>query len=127
MTTDNEKLDALSEALREQRNALDAHTASRLNQARQRALQELDRPARDTLGWLPVGVAATVLAAVALVSLNMLQPVPSPQQAASPDLPNLELMFAETDLEMLEEVEFYLWLESKETTSVVSTQFEGMI
>ena len=127
MTTDNDKLDSLSRELQERRDGFDAATVSRLNQARQTALQQLDQPRTTLPGWVPAGVAASLILTVALVSFSTLQPgaIEVPQKAA-PDLPNLDLMLAETELEMLEEMDFYLWLESKETSSRSPFPMDGI-
>jgi hypothetical protein len=97
--------------------ALDAATRSRLTRIRHTALEALAPAPR--YGWrsslLPVGaVAAAALVAWFLVSR-------APQIAPSADtglqvasLSDLEILFAEEDLEMLdEELEFYGWLEEQ--------------
>ncbi|HEY3518367.1 MAG TPA: hypothetical protein VGL98_15065 [Gammaproteobacteria bacterium] len=98
--------------------ALDAPTRSKLTQARYRALEERES-ARDR-GWrsslVPTGtVAATALVAF-LVVWQQTPPATVPPatvpQAAS--LNDLEILFSEEDLGMLdEEIEFYGWLEEQ--------------
>ena len=87
---------------------LDAATLSRLNQGRQRALAELDREASELgvwLRWVPVtGVAAAAL--VAVMVMNGQGPGEQPVTAS-----DFEMLLEEDSLEMLDELEFYTWLE----------------
>lgn len=94
---------------------LDGRTRSRLAQARHRALAQGRRavPWRGLVGQrplLPAGAAAAVLLA-ALVVWRMPSPnAPSPELAA---LQDLEILLGEEDLDMLEELDFYTWLEEQ--------------
>ena len=88
--------------------AIGAATLSRLNQGRQRALAELDREASGLgvwLRWVPVtGVAAAAL--VAVMVMNGQGPGEQPVTAS-----DFEMLLEEDSLEMLDELEFYTWLE----------------
>jgi len=93
--------------------SLDAATLSRLNQSRQRALAELERsnPAKHWLRWAPAtGIAATVLLAVMVMR--------GPEGVDAPEGPvtasDFEMLLGEDSLDMLEELEFYLWLEASD-------------
>ena len=59
---------------------LDAATLSKLNQARHRALEESRRPFLQRF-WLPMGVAATLLAVAIALPIRS----PQPGEATSPD------------------------------------------
>jgi len=87
---------------------LDAATLSRLNQVRHRALAELDRKTSHQglwLRWVPVtGVAAAAL--VTVMVMNGKTPVDQPVTAS-----DFEMLLEEESLEMLDELEFYTWLE----------------
>ena len=87
---------------------LDAATLSRLNQGRHRALAELDRETSGAgvwLRWVPVtGVAAAALVTVMII--NGQAPVEQPVTAS-----DFEMLLEEDSLEMLDELEFYTWLE----------------
>ena len=86
---------------------LDAAALSRLNQARQRALAELDRaaPHGPWLRWVPVtGVA--VLALIAVMVINQPVPVDEPMTAT-----DFEMLIEHEELEVLEDLEFYSWLD----------------
>jgi hypothetical protein len=106
----------------------DAQTRSRLNRVRQNALAALDPPAVPAfVRWLG---AATVTAGMALVlwhgttrdSLEV--PVASPVQVTmtAPDAaqlaavtaPDFELLVDEQQFEILQDLEFYAWLEANE-------------
>jgi hypothetical protein len=91
--------------------ALDAATLSRLNRGRQRALAELGGVRRHGawLRWLPAtGVAAAALLAV-MLTVDPGTAVPDDPVSAS-DFG----MLLEDDLEMIEDLEFYSWLEGAE-------------
>jgi hypothetical protein len=107
---------------------LDGQTRARLARARNRALA---RGRRDSISrWLPsprallpVGATA-VVALVALVSWR--GPAPeslAPEVAA---LQDLEMLLAEEELEMLEELEFYTWLEEQPEFSMPEPGDDGV-
>ena len=91
---------------------LDAATLSRLNQGRHRALAELDRGKSHRglwLRWVPVtGVAAAALVAVMVINGQ----APNDQPVTASDF---EMLLETESLEMLDELEFYTWLELADT------------
>ena len=90
---------------------LDAATLSRLNRARQRALAEVDPAVRQGqwLRWVPVtGVAAAAL--VTVMVMNEGGPTDDPMTVS-----DFEMLLEEESLEMLEDLEFYTWLELADT------------
>ncbi len=94
--------------------ALDGQTRSKLTQARYRALEELTERTRPawSRSWLPAGVAA----AVALLSLTLWQGQMGPSTQGGFDVAavtDLELLLGEEELDMIEELEFYAWLEEQ--------------
>jgi len=86
---------------------LDAATLSRLNQGRQRALAELEhgRSTGQWLRWAPVTAAAAV-ALIAVMVVN--RPVPDETPITATDF---EMLIEYEELELLEDLEFYAWLE----------------
>ena len=91
---------------------LDAGTRSRLNRRRQAALAELDRGnLRPWLQWAPAGGIAAV-AALVVFAWTVRQPVVD--VAATPAAADFEILLNTDDLEMLEELEFYSWMELDE-------------
>ena len=93
--------------------SLDAATLSRLNQSRHRALTELERRGSISawLRWLPAtGIAATAILAVIVMrgpeSVDVLT-----EAATTLDF---EMLLEEDSLDMLEELEFYLWLDASD-------------
>jgi hypothetical protein len=89
---------------------LDAETQSRLNRGRHEALAQLQPGGRQRqwLQWAPAaGVAAA--AVVAVVILNGRPPVDelTPPVTAS----DFEILLNEDSFEMLEELEFYSWID----------------
>ena len=99
--------------------ALDGETRSKLTQARYRAVAELaeQRTPIWNRSWLPAGAAA----AVAVLSLMLWQGQVEPLSDGGFDVAavtDLEILMGEEELEMVEELEFYAWLdEQAELTS----------
>lgn len=124
--SDSDFEDKLNERLRASRDDLDAATLSRLNQARQRALDEMPSARTRAISggrWLSAGaVAAAALFAVLLWRGNVPPPgIPElPQEIATaantPDSMSLEmeLLLSDEELEMFEELEFYAALTDAE-------------
>lgn len=91
--------------------AIDGHTLSRLNRARQVALAEAERRPGSTIRigqWLPAaGVAAAAVLAVVIWSGDSPMDPLAPTTTAG----DLELLLDEDSFEMLEDLEFYAWLD----------------
>jgi len=89
---------------------LDGATLSTLNQSRHRALEELQSSRTRLLRWAPAaGVAAAVLLAV-MVTL----PGPDQTKLMPSAVTDMEILLGEESIEMLEELEFYSWLDMAE-------------
>jgi len=92
---------------------LDAATLSRLNRDRHAALAELERskPVGQWVRWVP----ATGVAAAAVVAVVMWQgaTVEGPLPSTGP-VTDFEILISEDSLEMLEDLEFYSWIEPSE-------------
>ena len=109
---DEKELTAQSKALFDDSvERLDAATLSRLNQGRQQALQEI----RDTgtagqwARWVPAGG----LAAAAVVAVVVWQGMPVEHSApAAGTATDFEIMLSEDSLDMLEDLEFYSWIDT---------------
>lgn len=87
---------------------LDAATLSRLNRGRQAALAAARQPVRQWLRWVP----ATGVAAAALLVLLTQQGPGDVEVIAAPAV-DLEILLSEESIEMLEELEFYSWLDTE--------------
>ncbi len=97
------------EALDQSVEYMDAHTLSRLNQARQQALEESSRSAVWS-GWLPLTAAGCAALALA-VALPMTTPVEQPvEDMTLPLLADEANMAALEDAELLEDLDMMLWL-----------------
>ena len=88
---------------------LDGQTLSRLNQGRQRALEAAARrPA--LLRYAPLGGLAAALA----IAVMMIQtPMPTPIEATD-SASDFEILLGEDSLDMLEELEFFAWMDMEE-------------
>lgn len=95
---------------------LDAQTRSRLNQGRQQALAATDSRVAIWNNWVPLGAAA----AVAVVAVVMWNGKEQAEALSSPDFTtpaiatDFEILLDEDDLEMLEDLEFYSWIDLDE-------------
>jgi len=87
---------------------LDGETRSRLNRARHAALAELGTPRPAWSVWLPAGGIAT--AAIVAVMFWSAGP-PDPLTDAPAVVTDMEILLTEDSLEMLEELEFYSWMD----------------
>jgi len=91
---------------------VDGRTRSALNQARHAAVEELKQGRRSAVLklWAPV----TAAAAAAVVAVVMLNPAGQEQPLAESGLPfdDLDIVADADDLEMLENLDFYAWLDS---------------
>jgi len=105
---------------------LDGHVRSRLTQARFAAVEEARKARSSGLRtWLPAGaVAATgVLAAVMWTgkpTVDTALPTETAQAASAID--DLELLSANESFELLEELEFYDWVESADGAGDVASE-----
>ena len=92
--------------------SLDAATLSKLNQGRQAALAAAADAPRLWLRWVPAaGMATAVLVAVLVVRGPDMDDVPF---AANPVPGDFELLMGGDSLEMIEELDFYSWIDIAE-------------
>lgn len=97
-------------------NELDAATLSKLNASRHKALEELTRTTRQWSRWAP----ATGVAAAALVAVMWLQSPTAVQDVTGPvNVTDMEILLGEDSIEMLEDLEFYSWINVVELESDV--------
>ena len=94
--------------------ALDGETRSKLTQARYRALEEL-KPRRQPLlsrALVPVGAAAVVATLTVMLWQGQISPVDDANFDVAA-VTDLEILLSEEELDMIEELEFYAWLEEQ--------------
>ena len=92
---------------------LDAATLSRLNQGRHAALEELQktRSAGQWVRWIP----ATGVAAAAIVTVMVMRgPEPGELSIEPVTAADFEMLLEDESLEMLQDLEFYSWLEASD-------------
>lgn len=90
---------------------LDGRTQSQLNQARHAALAELNSARPAWVQWLP----ATGVAAAALIALLVWSGKPQIDELTAPEVvSDMEILLTEDSLEMLEDLEFYSWIDLDE-------------
>lgn len=104
------------EVLDEGAQSIAGSSASRLNQARQRALDLGLQRRRPRWLW-PSFALATAAALMLVLSLTLrapeLLPAAAPAVAADELSQDLDLLAGNEDLEMIENLEFYAWLEQQ--------------
>ena len=97
-------------------NELDAATLSKLNAGRHKALEELKRPTYQWSRWAP----ATGVAAAALLAVMWLQSPTAVHDLTGPvNVTDMEILLGEDSIEMLEDLEFYSWIDVAEMESDV--------
>ena len=90
---------------------LDGETRSRLNRGRQAALNELAAGRPVWVQWAPAaGVAAAAIVAVVLWTGNP----PVDELTAEASATDFEILLTEDSFEMLEDLEFYSWIDLDE-------------
>lgn len=93
---------------------LDARTRSKLTQARNRALDEVSKGAVQRRWiWAPVG-GVTLAAIVAVAVVVQSGGVRSGADAGALVLEDIDIVAGSENLEMLEDVEFYMWLDASQ-------------
>jgi hypothetical protein len=92
---------------------LDGETRSRLNRGRHAALAELDTARPAWIRWAPAAgvTAAAVMALVMWTGNPVVDDLGLPAAAT-----DMEILLTEDSLEMLEDLEFYSWIELAEDT-----------
>jgi hypothetical protein len=121
---DEEFTARIGQQLRNSADELDAATLSRLNRARQVALETMDHPVAHPVAntnrgfqWLPVGTTA-LLAVIAIAWWQGRVPEQTAGMIVADETIELELLFDEGDLAMYEELEFFAWLSEDELENI---------
>jgi len=106
--TENAFVDKARQLFDESVDGLDGETRSRLNRGRQVALAELVTGRSLWLQWAPAaGVAAAAVVAIVLWTGTQ------PDYELPPEA-DFEILLTEDSLEMLEDLEFYSWIDLDE-------------
>ncbi|MGE4070897.1 MAG: hypothetical protein AB7E72_06940 [Lysobacterales bacterium] len=108
---DEALMEKISAQLDQDLQTLDGHTASRLNRIRQAALEQA-LVQKQRRSWLRPLYALASCAAVAL-ALSLMWRVPEAPVAPVQAVDDFELLAGAEDLEMIENLEFYAWLEQQ--------------
>jgi hypothetical protein len=136
LTPDEQQLaTAAGNLLRQSADELDAATLSRLNRARQAAVAGLG-PAGTRRGWLlpAYSTAAVAMLVVAVWVGRAVGPAPTSAQmsaqtaAEAPDSPvvaqDLDVLLAGENPEMMEDLEFYAWLDPELSNAELQAELE---
>ena len=101
--------EAVIESLDESIEHLDAHTLSRLNQARHRALAQAEKPRMLNPQWLKAGAFAVLL--VTVINGWQFFSTSNIQQMNTDDL---EMIVASEDYELIQALDFVVWMIQEE-------------
>jgi len=107
--TEGEFAARLGDALKRRAEQLDGRTRSRLAGARRQALARGRRRASMPM-WVTAGASAAALALA--VGLWSGAPGPAPGSAAPQIAEDMDLLLSEENLELLEDLEFYAWMDA---------------
>ena len=115
-TAEREFAARAGQRMRDSADRLDAAAQSRLNRARQSALNEIDRRTAR-LRWAPGGA---MTAAAVLLAVFWLQPAPETPVVPlmTDEAADFELLLDEGELEMYDELEFFVWLPEDELENI---------
>lgn len=94
--------------------ALDAETRSKLTRARYTALEALGTSSAPM--WRPRWIPAGAVAAGVLAVMVLWQGQPAPPEAQTFDVAavnDLEILLGDEELDMIQELEFYAWLDEQ--------------
>ena len=98
---------------------LSGEIRSRLTQARHRALEEAAAPRVTRRLWLPAaGLTAAAVAAVVVITPRVTQERGMPESLASEDL---AMLLNDDDLELIENMDFYAWVEDNLDATAMET------
>ena len=89
---------------------LDGATLSTLNQSRQKALAELHTQPTQWLRWVPAAAVATT----AFLVVTVILPEPANIQPVPAEVADMEILLGEDSLELIEDLEFYAWIDMLE-------------
>lgn len=109
----NSLLKTSREALDESIEHLDAHTLSRLNQARQKALSQEKSASPAGIPWMPAAGSLAMLSVAIVVGSLFLS---SPESSLN-NLDEAEFMANNEEIELMEDLEFVTWLIEQEHAS----------
>jgi hypothetical protein len=106
-TTDEDKAvqNLLVESLEHSIEHLDAHTLSRLNQARHQALARAERPRLLNSQWLKAATFAVLV--VTVINGWMLLTTPDVPRMNTDDF---EMLIANEDFELVQDLDFIAWM-----------------
>lgn len=111
--------------------SLDGHTRSRLNRARQAALQAAQGATPMAHRWLlPVGSAAA-LALATVIAVHGWRHAQQPadnamtQAERAMTVDDLEIVTADADLDLLKDMDFYAWLDTQDMNAVTTEREDG--
>lgn len=113
VTAEDEFAEKAKQLFDESVDGLDGETLSRLNRSRHAALAELDKGRAAWIRWAP----ATGVAAAAVMAVIVWTGIPGVDDLSAPAVvTDMEILLTEDSLEMLEDLEFYSWIEFSEDT-----------
>ncbi len=113
---EEEFLDKVKNSLDQRIDTLDGETLSRLNRARQTALQQQHLPPHAVNKWLWLPVSG--IAAALLVSSIFMFRSEQITDISGNEFDEIEIIASKDSIELYEQLDFYLWLLEEESGAV---------
>jgi hypothetical protein len=113
MSGDARFTERLRAALADDARSIEPGVEERLRRARYHAIEQLEKPTGWSVLGLPAGALAASLAIV--LTVNLVQDPngrPALSTAVDPELAAIANILADGELELIEELEFYQWLDA---------------
>jgi hypothetical protein len=102
--------------------SLDAHTLSRLNQARHTALDAARKDRVVMPHWLMPAGSAAAMALVAVVTVQYMRDAPHAEVNTSVNaLEDMDIIASNEELDLLQDVDFYDWLDAADAPDSEAT------
>jgi len=109
-------LEKVNNSLEQRVDTLDGETVSRLSRARHAALQQQYRPPHTVNNW--VWLPASGIAVAVLISSLFLFRAEQMVDISGNDLDEIEIIASTDNIDLFEQLEFYLWLLEEESGAV---------
>jgi hypothetical protein len=116
-----------SELLRRSADDIDGATASRLNRARQAALEQLPNR-RRTSRWLVPAFSTAAAGALAVglwLNPGVDRDLPTQGASAALSADEMDLLLTDDNLEMFEDLEFYAWLDAERSDEELGAELDS--
>ena len=119
MKENNNFEDVCHDWFEKQVESTDSSTLSKLNRARHKALESIDKKSNLKITKFILPVTSTAF--IFFLSLNIMQFEENKENSLAFDAPvtDIEIILSEESLDMIEQIEFYSWLEEQNDIDLI--------